>query len=120
MGPWTRFPYDTRDYRYDTAALRRTWQRLHAGDAEPWPEDETVQAAWCAYHAGDYQQAVALGLAADLANAGAAPSPCPTRSRARDRQICRWRPMTMADAVHRAPRPFFAEALGCGATGKKR
>lgn len=69
MGPWTRFPYDTQDYRYDTAALRRAWGRLHAGDAEPWPEDETVQAAWCAYHAGDYQQAVALGLAADAASA---------------------------------------------------
>lgn len=69
MGQWTRFPYDTNAYRHDAASLRPAWDRLHAGDAEPWPADPTVQAAWCAYHGGDYQQAVDLGLKAEAAGA---------------------------------------------------
>ena len=64
MPRWTPFPYDTAAFRYDTAALKAAWPELHAGDAEPWPEDETVQRAWALYHAGDFEGAVDAGLRA--------------------------------------------------------
>jgi tetratricopeptide (TPR) repeat protein len=64
MAKWTAFPYDGSDYRYDTAALKQHWARLHAGDAEPWPADAAVQAAWALFHAGDFQQAHEAGLKA--------------------------------------------------------
>jgi hypothetical protein len=54
MAKWTAFPYGA-EYRYDAAALKKHWARLHAGDAEPWPKDEAVQAAWALFHAGDFQ-----------------------------------------------------------------
>jgi tetratricopeptide (TPR) repeat protein len=63
MAKWTAFPYGD-DYRYDTAALKKHWARLHAGDAEPWPKDEAVQAAWALFHAGDFQKAFEAGLKA--------------------------------------------------------
>ena len=34
------------EYTYDTAALKKNWARLHAGDAEPLPADAKVLAAW--------------------------------------------------------------------------
>jgi hypothetical protein len=64
MAKWTAFPYDAADYSHDVAALKKHWVRLHAGDAEPWPKDEAVQAAWALYHAGQFQQAVEAGLKA--------------------------------------------------------
>lgn len=62
MAQWTAFPYDADDYTYDAATLKRHWARLHQGDAEPFPEDEAVQAAWALYHAGQFQQAHDAGL----------------------------------------------------------
>jgi tetratricopeptide (TPR) repeat protein len=64
MAKWTAFPHDNADYRYDAAALKKHWARLHAGDAEPWPKDEKVQAAWALFHAGDFQKAFDAGLKA--------------------------------------------------------
>ncbi|MGL5994130.1 MAG: hypothetical protein ACRCZ8_11545, partial [Aeromonas sobria] len=58
------FPYADAAYDYAGQKLADHWERLHQGDAEPWPEDEQVQDAWRAYHAGDFAQAVALGEAA--------------------------------------------------------
>ena len=31
MAKWTAFPYDSADYTYDAAALKKKWPRLHAG-----------------------------------------------------------------------------------------
>ena len=42
MAKWTAFPHDATDYSYDTAALKKHWVRLHAGDAEPMPSDAKV------------------------------------------------------------------------------
>lgn len=64
MSPWTAFPYPSPDFEYSLPALRQRWARLHVGDQEPWPEDEAVQAAWAACHAGRFEQAVQAGLAA--------------------------------------------------------
>ena len=64
MAKWTAFPYDTAPYRRDAAALKKHWARLHAGDAEPWPKDDAVVAAWALFHAGDFQKAFDAGLKA--------------------------------------------------------
>src|SRR2546427_8433595 len=64
MAKWTAFPYDNTDYLYDAAALRKSWARLHAGDAEPLPKDEKVAAAWALFHAGEFQKAAEAGVKA--------------------------------------------------------
>ena len=64
MAKWTAFPYDAADYTYDAAALKKHWARLHKGDAEPFPKDDAVLAAWAAFHAGDFKKAHDLGLKA--------------------------------------------------------
>jgi hypothetical protein len=64
MAKWTAFPYDNAAYTYDAAALKKNWARLHAGDAEPFPKDEKVLAAWALYHAGEFQKASEAGLKA--------------------------------------------------------
>ncbi len=64
---WRKFPYTDKAYRYAGAALRKSWGRLHRGDAEPWPAAAEVQEAWRAYHAGDFGQAFELGKAAGAA-----------------------------------------------------
>jgi tetratricopeptide (TPR) repeat protein len=62
MAKWTAFPYDAETY--DAAALKKQWARLHAGDAEPWPLDDKVLAAWALFHAGEFQKAYDAGLKA--------------------------------------------------------
>jgi tetratricopeptide (TPR) repeat protein len=64
MAKWTAFPYDKADYIYDSAALKKNWARLHAGDAEPLPKDAKVAEAWALFHAGDFQKATEAGLKA--------------------------------------------------------
>jgi len=64
MAKWTAFPYDSAPYAYDTAALKKHWARLHAGDAEPLPKDDKVLAAWALFHAGEFQKAFDAGLKA--------------------------------------------------------
>ena len=64
MAKWTAFPYDADAYSHTPASLKKHWPRLHAGDAEPWPKDEAVQAAWALFHAGQFQKATEAGLKA--------------------------------------------------------
>jgi tetratricopeptide (TPR) repeat protein len=64
MAKWTAFPYDAADYTYDAAGLKRHWARLHKGDAEPFPKDAAVLAAWALFHAGEFRKAVDAGLKA--------------------------------------------------------
>jgi len=64
MAKWTAFPYPDAGYRYELAALKKRWPRLHAGDAEPLPKDDALLAAWALFHAGDFQQAHDAGLKA--------------------------------------------------------
>ena len=64
MAKWTAFPYDAGDYAYDAAALKKHWARLHKGDAEPYPKDDGVLAAWALFHEGEFQKAHDAGLKA--------------------------------------------------------
>jgi tetratricopeptide (TPR) repeat protein len=68
MAKWAKFPHADKAYRYDGAALKKAWDRLHRGDCEPFPKDEASQEAWRLYHAGEFEQAVTAGLAADTAS----------------------------------------------------
>lgn len=72
MAKWTAFPYDADAYTHDAAALKKKWARLHAGDAEPFPKDDKVLAAWALYHAGEFQKATEAGLKAGGAGITAA------------------------------------------------
>ncbi|WP_372529093.1 hypothetical protein [Piscinibacter sp.] len=67
MARWIAFPYDSAEYTYDAATLKKRWVRLHAGDAEPLPKDDKVLAAWVLYHAGEFQKATEAGLKAGAA-----------------------------------------------------
>ena len=62
MAKWTAFPYDSAAYHLDAAALKKHWARLHAGDVEPWPKDDAVQADWAMFHAGEFQKAFDAGM----------------------------------------------------------
>ncbi len=64
MAKWTVFPYDSAEYTFDAAALKKKWARLHTGDAEPLPQDDKVLAAWALFHAGEFQKAYDAGLKA--------------------------------------------------------
>lgn len=64
---WARFPYPDRKYQFTEASLKKAWDRLHRGDAEPWPKDDAVISAWIAFHAGEFQKASELGLKAGAA-----------------------------------------------------
>jgi tetratricopeptide (TPR) repeat protein len=63
MAKWAAFPHPG-EYAFDAARLRKAWPRLHAGDAEPLPQDAAVLGAWVLFHNGEFQQAAEAGLAA--------------------------------------------------------
>ena len=71
MAKWTPFPHPG-DYQFDAASLKKQWARLHAGDAEPLPNDAAVLQAWAHFHNGDFQQAAEAGLEAGGAGITAA------------------------------------------------
>ncbi len=81
---WKAFPHAGKAYEYSGGGLEKNWERLHAGDREPFPSAATVKAqfaahpklkaagdaeavaqglrdAWRAYHRGDFGAAVELG-----------------------------------------------------------
>lgn len=63
MPQWTPCPH-AGAYPFDMGTVRRQWPRLHAGDAEPLPEDDGVAEAWALFHSGAFQQARDAGLRA--------------------------------------------------------
>ena len=69
---WTKFPHADKAYTFDAAGLKKHWARLHRGDCEPLPKDAGVLDAWRHFHAGNFGQAVAAGLAAGGAGVNAA------------------------------------------------
>ncbi len=81
---WAAFPANKKDFNYSGAKLAKAWKVLHIGDGEPFPDKkraegllkaagkhapklstaelaEQLQAAWVAFHAGEFQQAFELG-----------------------------------------------------------
>lgn len=69
---WAKFPYPDPAYTYTPAALRKAWALLHACDAEPFPDEHGVVNAWRAFHAGEFEDAAAKGVAAGIAGYAAA------------------------------------------------
>jgi tetratricopeptide (TPR) repeat protein len=63
MAKWTAFPH-LGDYSFDAASLKKHWPRLHAGDAEPLPQDAAILQAWVLFHNGEFQKAAEAGLKA--------------------------------------------------------
>ena len=61
MAKWTAFPYPG-DYVFDAASVKKNWARLHAGDAEPLPQDASVLEAWALFHSGEFEKAMEMGL----------------------------------------------------------
>jgi len=61
MAKWTAFPH-LGDYSYDSASVKKHWARLHAGDAEPLPQDADVLQAWVLFHNGEFQKATEWGV----------------------------------------------------------
>ncbi len=69
---WAKFPHADKAYRYDAAALKKNWGRLHRGDTEPLPKDAAALDAWRQYHAGEFAAAVDAARAAGGAAVNAA------------------------------------------------
>ncbi|MFO1284161.1 MAG: hypothetical protein U1F51_17165 [Burkholderiales bacterium] len=69
---WVKFPYADKAIERDDAAVKKSWARLHRGDAEPPPKSAAVLAAWTAFHAGRFADAVELGREAGGAGVNAA------------------------------------------------
>jgi tetratricopeptide (TPR) repeat protein len=61
MATWTAFPF-AGDYFFDAESVKKNWARLHAGDAEPLPQDDDVLQAWALFHTGEFQKAMEMGL----------------------------------------------------------
>ncbi|MGO4260484.1 hypothetical protein [Lysobacter sp. TAB13] len=84
---WAAFPHDAKGYAYAGDALKKAWPKLHAGDAEPFPDAKratalikaagkaapkgldadalaaALQDAWRAFHRGDFKAAFDAGQA---------------------------------------------------------
>src|SRR6188768_1983060 len=71
-GKWAKFPHADKTYDLDAAGLKKKWPRLHKGDGEPFPKDAGVLAAWQAFHAGNFADAVKAGTDAGGAGINAA------------------------------------------------
>jgi tetratricopeptide (TPR) repeat protein len=69
---WAKFPFPDAAYVYTPEGLEQAWARLHAGDAEPFPDIMPVLDAWLAFHAGDFEAANDKGLAAGIEGYAAA------------------------------------------------
>jgi tetratricopeptide (TPR) repeat protein len=63
MAKWTAFPH-LGDFPFDAANVKKHWTRLHAGDAEPLPQDRAVLEAWALFHSGEFQKAAEAGVQA--------------------------------------------------------
>ncbi len=61
---WAKFPHGDKRFQYTPVTLKKSWDRLHKGDAEPFPKNDALIDAWIAFHAGDFQTAAELGVKA--------------------------------------------------------
>lgn len=63
MAQWSPFPYPG-EYQFDAGNLPKQWAQLHAGDAEPLPQNQAVLDAWVLLHNGHFERAAQAGWAA--------------------------------------------------------
>jgi len=54
-------PYEGQPFDYSGDLLQASWKDIHAGNLEPFPEDEELQETWRAYHEGRFQEAMERG-----------------------------------------------------------
>jgi len=71
MAKWMAFPHPG-EFRFDADTVRANWAGLHAGDAEPLPQQPAVLDAWVLFHNGEFQRANEAGLRAGGAGVNAA------------------------------------------------
>jgi hypothetical protein len=70
MAQWSTSPhasddaFNTGDFVFDCASVKKNWARLHRGDCEPLPEEADVLQAWVLFHNGEFQAAAQAGIAA--------------------------------------------------------
>jgi tetratricopeptide (TPR) repeat protein len=67
MPKWNAFPH-TGAYDFDVKRVKKNWESLHLGDAEPLPKEAKLIEAWALFHSGEFQKAALEGL--KLGNAG--------------------------------------------------
>lgn len=63
MATWSPFPHPGL-FNFTGESLKKSWPRLHAGDAEPYPQHPQLEQAWVHFHNGDFSGARTLGLEA--------------------------------------------------------
>ncbi|MEP7069587.1 MAG: hypothetical protein ABI789_10115 [Usitatibacter sp.] len=59
---WTAFPHPAKSFTYSGDALKKSWEKLHRGDCEPYPKSVAAQQAWRLFHQGKFAEAAALGV----------------------------------------------------------
>ena len=59
---WAEFTSGSAAFEYPGKKLEKAWDRLHAGDREPWPKDDAIQHAWRSFHSGNFAAAVDTAL----------------------------------------------------------
>ena len=69
---WKAFPHPAKAFAYAGDALKKSWDKLHRGDCEPWPKEPGAQEAWRLFHQGKFAEAVAAGLDAGPSGINAA------------------------------------------------
>jgi tetratricopeptide (TPR) repeat protein len=69
---WKAFPHPAKAFTYAGDALKKSWDKLHRGDCEPWPKEAGAQEAWRLFHQGKFAEAVAAGLDAGPSGINAA------------------------------------------------
>lgn len=69
---WTHTPIDMSYLNLTGEGLKTHWDGLHAGNLEPYPEDEDLQQAWRLYHLGQF--AAASDLGSEIGGAGLVPA----------------------------------------------
>jgi len=69
---WAAFEHPAKAFTYAGDALKKSWEKLHRGDCEPYPKDPQVQQAWRLFHQGKFAEAASLGIEAGGAGVTAA------------------------------------------------
>jgi tetratricopeptide (TPR) repeat protein len=59
---WKAFPHPSKSFTYAGDALKKSWDKLHRGDCEPFPKAAGAQEAWRLFHQGKFAEAVVAGL----------------------------------------------------------